>query len=146
VLVLGQREARAAAAKQAREVLGEALADGLERLAEAAPTGAVDPRDRIAQRRERALEIALLIGEEPESLLLLLVLLDRAEIPLAERRELPAHLVELPPPLRRRRAREQRVRVGVARGVHRVLLFFAGRLGPCDRRSGRCECSGRIRG
>jgi hypothetical protein len=70
--------------EQTREVLLEALVHGVEGLAEALAAGAVDPRDRVAQLRETALEVGALLVEEAEALAQLFVLLDGAEVHVAE--------------------------------------------------------------
>src|SRR4029453_11980335 len=94
ILVLGQREPRLPAPEQAREVLLEARADGLEGLAEALAAGAVDALDRVAELGDAGFEVRLLLREEAEALAQLLVLLDRAQVHFAERLERGPRLVE----------------------------------------------------
>jgi hypothetical protein len=75
-------------------ILLELLVHGVEGLAEALAAGAVDPPDRVAQLGEAALEIDALLVEEAEALAQLLVLLDRAEVHVAQRLEAALHLFQ----------------------------------------------------
>jgi hypothetical protein len=133
----------APAAEQAREVQLELLVDRVESLLEARAAGAVDARNRVAQLQHAVLEVVLLLGQEAEALAQLLVLLDRAEVHVADR-------LDLRPDLARPRAsllgreREQlgqlprltaRVALRVAGAPRERILLRLGRLAGRRRRS-----------
>src|SRR5690606_4263549 len=64
VVALDQHQPRAAAVEEPREDLLELLVDDRERLPEALLRGPVDLGDRLAELRQRVLEVLLLLRQE----------------------------------------------------------------------------------